>query len=349
MESSEDAFDKVDLAGDDSNLIVRIFDTNQRRQNKEFHVERHIIARSSTKWADFCMPDNEYEFVRVISFNGDAMSHEILFSVMYWKFENVPANPSQSQIFALLKLADEYKQIHLLRPWAAIWVKPLRNNVKSCIGRIEDLQELLYIAWISGDKILFKDVVVVFVSELVVEADRSISMDCLPLSNLDEIPGLVDYLRNEHYKKAEELCQVFERAIKPHGGPKHDDDYQKYCKCGQYHCDECGHFCKLCDHPRDERDWCDTMLIGSIVRGYEKCKLDWAQYKPTVYAICTWLQSVNYIVLPEKYSRLHDQCEPEDRINKQLDDIMDSIAKVLNEDLEQHLDRQAALTGLDSN
>ncbi|KAK8078257.1 hypothetical protein PG996_004427 [Apiospora saccharicola] len=186
-----------------------------------------------------------------------------------------------------------------------------------------------------------------------------------PFSQKPEIPGLLNYLKREYYDRAQALYSVYDTTIEHHMNSQNvdrddrsEDDNFKRCGCGSHRLDK-GEFCRLCHlEGTEDRDKCNSIVIGSIIRGYHRQKSVLAQCDPaekTLEQIYRHLQDIKIYSFPSlthndestNFSKDHYICSPVKPIRYKLRRTMENIAKVLDPDMGIHLDHQANLTGLD--
>ncbi|KAK8135032.1 hypothetical protein PG984_007044 [Apiospora sp. TS-2023a] len=200
MEKLHENFSKV-VVDENGDLLIMIADKSDQNLNKQFLVNSHIVRRSSEKWADLIKDRHDGSgepHLPWMILKGEVASYGMLFSIMHCNFADVPAGLNQSELCRVLEVTEEYQITYLLRPWAAMWIKDLQNDVSGCYNLVRDAREILerlYIAWALGEKVVFRNLIEHLASNIIVD-NESILLDIVDetLSELPrqdiEIPGL---------------------------------------------------------------------------------------------------------------------------------------------------------------
>ncbi|KAK8040060.1 hypothetical protein PG993_008471 [Apiospora rasikravindrae] len=187
MEGTQGHFvnDVLDKNGD---LILRITKPRRVRHlrggpcSKSFLVDSRSLRRASEKWtwltadASRCGQGCDHW---VIHLDGDIKSHEILLNIIHGRFDKVHANFDHelrhdirhrydatnelSQLSHLACIAEEFEELHLLRPWIPVWTEPQNGwHVWSWqewyqYAYQDDCLLRLSITWRLGEKEFFKE------------------------------------------------------------------------------------------------------------------------------------------------------------------------------------------------
>ncbi|KAK8040062.1 hypothetical protein PG993_008473 [Apiospora rasikravindrae] len=364
MEPSGESFTQVVL-DDDGDLLIKVIDSaSWPLQNKEFLVDSHTMARASEKWKELVKAMQKHSSSSkhpITNLRGNSTAYDLIFFVMHCRFADIPTKLDQPTFYELLKITEEYQVTYLLQPWVVKWVKD--HQEPPCVVPpqydrvyfIPDLHERLWIAWVLGAKLMFRDIIMFIIRKMSIDECSTVLIDGADLSKNCEIPGLLDYLKKQYHDKTQALRGVFENAMENKdyrfygANESHERKVVYHCECGQHDLD--GQFCRLCTIPSHHRDRCNIMILGSITYGYrQKMATIGNQTKQTISELYESLVDIEILNNPDErktiFSKTHDFCNPASYIARQLDKVISSIAEVLGADLEQHLDRQAKFTGL---
>ncbi|KAK8006017.1 hypothetical protein PG991_012314 [Apiospora marii] len=365
METLDQTLSKVVL-DEDGDLLIKVIDPSGSDEKRGFLVDTHAVGRSSEKWRELVKTGQAESGVAKpawIILEGDAASYGVLFSIMHCKFADVPLRLSKDQLFALLTITEEYQATHLLKPWTATWLAPHQDLPKTLfVGTNQNVGELhkrLWIAWVLGEKELFRKSVKRIIEKLNIDVDSNIFIEKIPFSQKPEVPGLSERYNN----RTQELYRVFERLMEHHINSQNFDSHdaseesdRKDCECSWDDCQRNGEFCRLCvELGVEEVEMCNSIVIGSMTRGFHRKKSYLASCDPSgrsVKIIYEQLREIKIycfatLIDYNVSTTEHCFCNPSKRIHANLDGIMNNIANVLDPTMETHLEHRAKLTGLD--
>ncbi|KAK8093490.1 hypothetical protein PG997_000175 [Apiospora hydei] len=332
MQSTEELSDKSTIKEDgnvdkivmeeDGDLVIRVLHQDPRPPKRaEFLVDSRAVSRSS----EMCK----------------ALVASKRYNPGRCKFDRVSKSVPQLFLFNLLKITERYEATHLLRPWIAGWIMPRQDWPDSYdrsypFSSTEDLERLLYIAWIVVEKECFRSAISIFLENINPdEKSEQLSIYSLGLPLNLEIPGYSHYLKKEYLDKVNKLRSIFKDVAKDHSPT----------------------FCLLSSRPEIEQAMCNAILTGSIVSGYQEQELKVAgkcQTNQSINSVFQRLMCISIHSLPmvqglrTSLGKTHDDCNPVHRMRSQLVDVMSSIANVLDEEIERHLDQRAELMDLHS-
>lgn len=189
----------IDELGD---LLVDIVNDDG---NKRFLVDSNALARVSETWKTLIRDSRDAHDANgprdtklVVSVKGDPGFHHLLFRIMHGDFESVPEELTESQLFDLLSLTEEYQiRLSLLRSWIGTWVETLPTWLILPPYEIKRLYNRLWVAWTLGDINMFNRLLTIFVRE-VVPANLGAELEIFgkPLPRTPEIPGLFGKLHS---------------------------------------------------------------------------------------------------------------------------------------------------------
>ncbi|KAK8078256.1 nuclear pore protein-like protein [Apiospora saccharicola] len=354
----------------DSDLVIKICGETW----KYFRADSRIVSRSSEKWRQ--LVDDSRTYKRSISLLGDPKYHGLALSIMHGKFEDVPTYLTKDELFDLISVTEHQGVTYQLRPWASVWLKH-HQELPDSIPQTDidaflvQLKRSIIISWVFGEKERFRKLTKFFIEEITLNEGTNVFLGNVDVWDMRDISGYLDYLKKEHQEKVRNFRDVFETAIEQkcicysrrsdeHGLDDVNVDNNRdrghcECECGEHSLD--GQFCRLCIRPASEQAMCNSIIIGSMLRGYQKQKP-----KPVVHREST--QSISAVFrqllaidiynfpkisgpgIPTQFGGTHDICNPHSQIRQQLLEIMASIAKNLPKNFQRHLDRRAKLTGL---
>ncbi|KAK7920057.1 hypothetical protein PG985_008079 [Apiospora marii] len=355
---------------EDGDLLIKIIGPTASDEKREFLVDTHDVARSSEKFRELVMTGEAGSGVSMpacMVLEGDAESYGVLFSIMHCKFADVPLRLSKGQLFALLTITEDYQATHLLKPWTATWLAPHQDLPRTLFAvtnqTVGELHKRLWIAWVLGEKGLFRKSVKRIIEKINIDGDSNIFIEKIPFSQKPEIPGLSDYLKREYHNRTQELYRVFESLIERHMNSQNFDSHDASeesdcndCECSRDDCQRNGEFCRLCVLLGvEEVEMCNSIVIGSMTRGFHRKKSYLASCDPSgrsVKIIYEQLREIKIycfatLIDYNVSTTEHCFCNPSKRIHANLDGIMNNIANVLDPTMETHLEHRAKLTGLD--
>ncbi|KAI0836486.1 hypothetical protein F5Y06DRAFT_305240 [Hypoxylon sp. FL0890] len=104
----------------------------------------------------------------MVEIHGDVDALTIIFSIVHFKFNEVPVCINLDGLYEIALVFSEYDCAHLAYPWASKWIESLSYLVTSAdLHRV--CHKALFVAWVFGDVKLFRDMAdaLVISSELV--------------------------------------------------------------------------------------------------------------------------------------------------------------------------------------
>ncbi|KAK7978381.1 hypothetical protein PG996_004430 [Apiospora saccharicola] len=394
MESTGEGYTKVVLV-EDGDLLIRVADT-KFWGDKEYLVDSNAVKRSS-KPLDVLVAEKRTDFrYDVVWIEDNVECFGILLSIMHCKFGEVPSELDDSDLYELLQVTEEYQVTHLLRPWAATWVEPYQDDFFLWLSDTDEelamkgLGERLWIAWVLGEKRMFRKLTRYIIKEAPFNDYHELYFgegNAFSLLEDPEIPGLLGYVRGEQLRRLQQLHEVFETVMERGskyynrylGGERRPSDYYEAydcCECGKHHI--WGEFCQLCTRPENEQAMCNSVTLGSIIRGYrqhmaylinhgyisisdDKETIASESINPGGAKMCLMyhlrgLRDIKIYGLPEAggaqtttvYGKTHGHCNPTAWIRAQLEDVLSGIAEDLGKELESSLDERARLSGMNN-
>ncbi|KAK7978377.1 hypothetical protein PG988_005867 [Apiospora saccharicola] len=335
MEALQKTFTKVILA-EDGDLVVVVLHPTAVQKSIEFLVDSHALERSSSKWKDIVSAKQQ----GVVLLTSNPRHQKLFLSIMHDKLEALPKRVSEPALFELALLAQEYQVEHLIGPMVTSWSETPRDWLESISGPdigsvLARIQKRLWVAWFFGERHLFSYFTHVLVRAVIVDDDKDLYVEGASLSAIREahriptIPGLFDFISKEYHKRYQGLCDVIEKAANV-------KDRQ---------------FCKLHSRPDSEQFTCDATVVGSLLRGHKRHVLGPAKKSlQTPYEQLSEFPIYTYPTIvsdgiPDYIGRTHDGCNPRPRICYDLD-LKFRGCVLLDKDMENHLKRQAQLTGM---
>ncbi|KAK8091117.1 multidrug resistance protein [Apiospora phragmitis] len=241
MESSEEVFTQVTLV-EDGDLIIKISDTNtpcvtinpcetiHPCGNKQFLVDSNAVSRSSEKWKDLVAASGHDTGQKVVALEGNAASHEILFSIMHLSSHAFatslgcymdPTSPSMARSGPY-----EYNNYFLYR-----------------------LRERIWIAWVLGKKDLFKELISIVIKDAYLDEDSKLSICQDTFTMTPNIPGLLEYMEKERKERPRQLLDVFQEMR------KRKDRTESFCRNARVCFD-------------NEMSMCECIVADSLSRGF---------------------------------------------------------------------------------
>ena len=129
-------------------------------QGQTFLVDSRSLGRASPVWK--AMFDGEWSKAKsivddawVVSLSDDdpeVMS--VLLGIIHGDFPRDANIYSTKDVCAVASLADKYDIVHLLRPWAPMWIEAVK--AKPTTGSFQSYITKMCIAWDLGDESLFE-------------------------------------------------------------------------------------------------------------------------------------------------------------------------------------------------
>ncbi|KAK7978621.1 hypothetical protein PG996_004676 [Apiospora saccharicola] len=329
---------RLDKQGD---LLVHIANDEE---NQFFLVDSHALSRVSGKWKPQIQElrdahDRAQCTKLTISVQGRPDYHWLLFRIMHVDFECIPEELSESQLFDLLSLTEEYQiRLSLLRPWMPMWIQPYKSLVGPGLHDAIRLYNRLWVAWVLGEVKKFHELLIVLVQDVVHgDGDGVLLNNGRSLPRSPEIPGLFSYLRRELESRVSQLLHVFERHLHIRNGPVQ--------------------YCKFAERPDTERSMCDLIVSGSILRGYNRMvgptgfDYRYMNVKATYDSLKT-IKIYTYSCMPSDGAPAPPACQTHEGLCNPTVVFHEAMGLIMEmKDLDhcflQHLSRQAKLTGLE--
>ncbi|KAK7920054.1 hypothetical protein PG985_008076 [Apiospora marii] len=338
MEALGTAVTRVVLA-EDGDLIVIVVNIEDPRNSKEFLVNSRTLSRSSDKWRALVSTMQD----KTVLLTGNPRLHQLLLSIMHKGDGALPQRVSEEHLFELTLVAEEYRVTHLVGPMVTGWSPRPRDWLDSINygpdtdGILARVQKRLWVAWIYGEGALFRHLTQLLVQAVTVGEEKELSFDGVSLSVVREahkipvIPGLYGFIADEYHKKYQGLCDVIHKATNVNDGQ----------------------FCYLYSRPDEEQFTCDSTIVGSLIRGYQRHVLEPARKGEAKESLQTLFNQLNAIPIYnypsegilDKHGRTHDYCNPGPWIRMRLSYNYSGYL-LLEESMEEHLRRQAQLTGV---
>jgi hypothetical protein len=102
--------------------------------------------------------------------DDDAYGLDILFSIIHYKFYEIPDRPDVSQLYKIALVADKYDCTHLLVPWMKNWVTGLNWHIVMANGQTDD-DKILYLTWVFGEGRWFSRIIAKVAHKATISAD----------------------------------------------------------------------------------------------------------------------------------------------------------------------------------
>ncbi|KAK7949265.1 uncharacterized protein PG986_010151 [Apiospora aurea] len=327
------------------------------KETQLFRVDSKSLSRASRKWR--LIINEKLERMRATGFirahttfdlfaEGDPGYHYLLFRIMHYNFGELPDTLTETELFELLTITDEYNiWPSLLRPWIAAWIEPHQawpgpGPYDYSSDFVRRLHNRLWVAWKLGEIEMFRKLVEILIKEVAPGKGTELLISGKPLPKSSEIPGLADFLEKERKQRVSDLLGVFQEEL-------------RHCQNGERR------FCTLIGCSDLERSMCDFIVMGSIIRDYHKHVLDPAGHRgkekvQSVNATYDRLKSIeihNYSIIPgdgiaatSAPGLTHNGCNPTPWIHDKLDAIMFRSTWSLDAGLQKSLEYVSQLTGL---
>ncbi|KAK8106992.1 uncharacterized protein PG998_009005 [Apiospora kogelbergensis] len=329
-------FAQVNLA-EDGDLIIRIPETNDPRNGKQFLVDSNAVSRASKELQNLMAGKHEGPGLMALELTGDIASHAILLPIMHGNFAKVPFHLSGTELFQLLKVAGRYKLKHLLRPWIATWIEPYQDWPGPGPHLydspfMEKFYKRIWIAWVLGEKEHFRHLTSLLIKQAYPSGDEFVIAG-VPLRPRLIIPGLYEYIVKEHDKKVDQIFNAFE----------HELDVRM---------DKSTTFCSCPETPSvREKFMCDAIVERSVLRCYTELKRDTCLDGKRKELECMELLSFPHITsgrrMEDHFSGAsHESCNPKTWLLDEYERLMSDIASSLDKKQEKYLDYTQSITGV---
>ncbi|KAK3375888.1 hypothetical protein B0T24DRAFT_525851 [Lasiosphaeria ovina] len=130
-----------------------------------YKVYSALIAAASPVWrkmiygGDHTRPQTGKWIIEMLDSDDDAYGLDVLFSVIHYKFHDIPHRPDVHQLYSIALVVEKYECVHLLVPYMSEWVEGLDQHVVSGGEFRGDYEETLFLCWVIGEGRWFSHVI----------------------------------------------------------------------------------------------------------------------------------------------------------------------------------------------
>lgn len=188
---------------EDGDLIIRVHDTSDRWENRDFLVDSNTVNRLSEPCGVLVARESANSEFDIVVIRDNTRYLGIIFSIMHCRFEDEPSVFDELELYDFLQVTEEYEVTRLLRPWAATWVKPYRDDsfpleFRDNTPAMKALGKRFWTVRTLGEKNISRKLVQYVVKEIPFNHEHSLYVGgCGEVALLEDpkIPGLLSKLR----------------------------------------------------------------------------------------------------------------------------------------------------------
>ncbi|GJC80539.1 hypothetical protein ColLi_03377 [Colletotrichum liriopes] len=247
---------------EDADLHVKVRESNGAVV--VYSVRSAALVSASRVWKDL-LAKNNATVIELQSAADTANGLDVLFSIVHFKFHELPTMPNVGDLYDVALASDKYDATHLLVPFMKDWVVALNRHVLMA-GARNDEDKTLVLSWVFGEARWFSRVLAKAAYKSRVGADGTL-LDSKgrpwkeqPVS--DEVISMLTTTRAEAVEKIiKAVSNPVHRLLNPSCYPGEEI---RYCHAGT-------------DDGTAED--CEQLLLGSAIMGLTKSKL-WPPPEP---------------------------------------------------------------------
>ncbi|KZL77614.1 nuclear pore protein, partial [Colletotrichum tofieldiae] len=247
---------------EDADLHVKVRESNGAVV--VYSVRSAALVSASRVWKDL-LAKNNAAVIELQSAADTANGLDVLFSIVHFKFHELPTMPNVGDLYDVALASDKYDATHLLVPFMKDWVVALNRHVLMA-GARNDEDKTLVLSWVFGEARWFSRVLAKAAYKSRVGADGTL-LDSKgrpwkeqPVS--DEVISMLATTRAEAVEKIiKAVSNPVHRLLNPSCYPGEEI---RYCHAGT-------------DDGTAED--CEQLLLGSAIMGLTKSKL-WPPPEP---------------------------------------------------------------------
>ena len=146
----------------DADLAVKVQDSHGLQV---FKVHSALIAAASLVWrqkiygGEYARPKTGDWVISMCDADENAAGLDVIFSLVHYKFHEIPARPGMSLLHSIAQVANKYTCVHLLVPYTAKWIEGMdwQMIMTNQIG--ENYEKALFITWVFGEPCWFYHII----------------------------------------------------------------------------------------------------------------------------------------------------------------------------------------------
>lgn len=142
----------------DADLAVKVQDSHGPQV---FKVHSALIAAASPVWrqkiygGEYARPKTGDWVIAMCDADEDAAGLDIIFSLIHYKYHEIPARPGMSLLHRVAQAANKYNCVHLLVPYTAKWIEGMDWQSIMTEQSGDDYEKALFITWVFGEPCWF--------------------------------------------------------------------------------------------------------------------------------------------------------------------------------------------------
>lgn len=269
----------------DADLAVKVQDSHGLQV---FKVHSALIAAASPVWrqkiygGEYARPKTGDWVIAMCDADEDAAGLDIIFSLIHYKYHEIPARPGMSLLHRVAQVASKYNCVHLLVPYTAKWIEGMDWQSIMTKQSGDDYEKALFITWVFGEPCWFYHTIsqVAYRATLDANCGNLVSGVGVPLEQYGLPSGLIgkypflscirsrttvdkfsaiDIIAKTRANAVSKMLTILESTL---------DKLLDSSSQGNTTC------CRSEDAAEEVKELCQMMQLGSLIRGLTKARMN---------------------------------------------------------------------------
>ncbi|KAK1754248.1 hypothetical protein QBC47DRAFT_429921 [Echria macrotheca] len=133
----------VKVRGHEGEVLYKVLTSNMASASP---VWRKMVYSKS-----FVRPTNRKWVIEMTGPGDDALGLDIIFSIIHWKFHDLPSHPCLEELYAVARVAEKYDCSHVLVPYMEDWMISFNRHCLLFDQKSDHDEKALFVAWAFGE------------------------------------------------------------------------------------------------------------------------------------------------------------------------------------------------------
>ncbi|KAK0743039.1 hypothetical protein B0T18DRAFT_287444, partial [Schizothecium vesticola] len=248
----------------DADLAVKAQDTHGLQV---FKVHSALIAAASPVWrqkiygGEYARPKTGDWVISMCDVDENAAGLDVIFSLIHYKFHEIPARPGMSLLHSIAQVANKYTCVHLLVPYTAKWIEGMDWQMIMTNQSGDDYEKALFITWVFGEPCWFYHTIfhVAYRATLDANCGSLLSGGGVPLEQYGLPSGITDIIAKTRANAVSKMLSMLNASLTG----LLDSSSQGNTAC-----------CRSEDAAEEIKEQCQMMQLGSLIGGLTKAKMN---------------------------------------------------------------------------
>ncbi|KAK0644174.1 hypothetical protein B0T16DRAFT_392570 [Cercophora newfieldiana] len=237
----------------DADLYVKV---KQSGKTMIYKVYSPLIAAASPVWRKMIYgggcprPPSGNWMTEMTAPEDDAYGLDVVFSIIHYKFHEMPERPDIDQLYAIARVAETYGCPHVLVPFMEKWITGLEWHITAKKNNDDD--KTLYLTWVFGVGRWFARVVSRVAIKATIDVDGTL-LDARgqPWKAQGLPKGILDVIAHARLKALKTIIDSINGPLEALMGSPWD----------------IFEFCRSKDAPDHTKEQCQLQQLGSLLKG----------------------------------------------------------------------------------